>query len=75
MSKAIELAKHLETLNINNMYKSDFYWTWDKTDDEIEAVFTVADTKKGKTDRIRVCFMVEKDDAASISDVKAEIIE
>ena len=42
---------------------------------KIEAVFTVADTKKGKTDRIRVCFMVEKDDAASISDVKAEIIE
>ena len=43
MSKTVELAKHLETLHINNMYKSDFYWTWDKTDDEIEAVFTVAD--------------------------------
>ena len=32
MSKTIELAKHLEKLHINNMYKSDFYWTWDKTD-------------------------------------------
>ena len=21
----------------------DFFWTWDKTDDELEAVFTVAD--------------------------------
>ena len=30
MSKTIELAKHLEKLHINNMYKSDFYWTWDK---------------------------------------------
>ena len=29
MSKTIELARHLERLHINNMYKSDFYWTWD----------------------------------------------
>ena len=36
MSKTVELARHLETLHINNMYKTDFYWTWDKTDDEIE---------------------------------------
>ena len=43
MSKTIELAKHLETLHINNMYKSDFYWTWDKTDEELDAIFTVAD--------------------------------
>ena len=43
MSKTVELARHLETLRINNMYKSDFYWTWDKTDDEIDAIFTVAD--------------------------------
>ena len=32
MSKTTELARHLERLHINNMYKSDFYWTWDKTD-------------------------------------------
>ena len=31
MSKTVELARHLETLHINNMYKTDFYWTWDKT--------------------------------------------
>ena len=43
MSKTVELARHLETLHINNMYKSDFYWTWDKSDEEIDAVFTVAD--------------------------------
>ncbi|MCI2058582.1 MAG: knotted carbamoyltransferase YgeW [Oscillibacter sp.] len=43
MSKATELARHLETLHINNMYKNDFYWTWDKTDEEIDAIFTVAD--------------------------------
>ena len=36
MSKTIELAKHLEKLHTNNMYKSDFYWTWDKTDDVTE---------------------------------------
>ena len=43
MSKTLELARHLETLHINDMYKTDFYWTWDKTDDEIDAIFTVAD--------------------------------
>ena len=43
MSKAFELARELEKLHINNMYKQDFYWTWDKTDDEIAAVFAVAD--------------------------------
>ena len=26
MSKTVELARHLSTLNINNMYKTDFYW-------------------------------------------------
>ena len=43
MSKTLELARHLETLHINDMYKTDFYCTWDKTDDEIDAIFTVAD--------------------------------
>ena len=32
MSKTIELARHLETLHINDMYKTDFYWTWDNPD-------------------------------------------
>ena len=27
MSKTVELARHLEKLHINNMYKTDFYWT------------------------------------------------
>jgi knotted carbamoyltransferase YgeW len=33
----------LNTLKFDNMYENDFYFTWDKTDDEISAVFTVAD--------------------------------
>ncbi len=51
MSKAMELARHLETLKINNMYKEDFYWTWDKTDDELEAIFTVADALRDLRER------------------------
>ncbi len=51
MSKAVELARHLETLKINNMYKSDFYWTWDKTNDEIDAIFTVADALRDLRER------------------------
>ena len=33
----------LNKLNFKEMYKNDFFLTWEKTDDEIEAVFTVAD--------------------------------
>ena len=55
MSKAIELANHLEKLQINNMYNSDFYWTWDKTDDEIDAIFTVANALRDLRERNRSC--------------------
>ena len=53
MSKTTELARHLERLHINNMYKSDFYWTWDKTDEELEAIFTVADALRDLRERNR----------------------
>jgi len=33
----------LETLKLDEMYLNDFLLTWEKTDDEIKAVFTVAD--------------------------------
>lgn len=51
MRKAAGLAQHLETLQIKNMYKQDFYWTWDKTADELEAVFTVADALRDLRER------------------------
>jgi len=36
-------VEKLKKLEIDGMYQNDFLLTWDKTDDEIEAVFTVAD--------------------------------
>ena len=33
----------LNKLNFKEMYMNDFFLTWEKTDDELEAVFTVAD--------------------------------
>ena len=39
MSKTKEFAEKLSKLNIENMYENDFYWTWDKTDDELAANF------------------------------------
>ena len=33
----------LNSLDFKKMYEGDFFLTWEKTDDEIEAVFTVAD--------------------------------
>ncbi|GAP40666.1 knotted carbamoyltransferase YgeW [Flexilinea flocculi] len=55
MSKAIELVNQLEKLQIKNLYNSDFYWTWDKTDDEIAAIFTVADALRDLRERNRSC--------------------
>lgn len=51
MSKTIALARQLELLHINNMYKNDFYWTWDKTDEELAAVFAVADALRDLRER------------------------
>ncbi|GAA0180243.1 knotted carbamoyltransferase YgeW [Clostridium sediminicola] len=33
----------LNTLDFKNMYNNDFFLTWEKSSDELEAVFTVAD--------------------------------
>lgn len=38
-----EYIEKLEKLEYRNMYKNDFFLTWEKTDEELEAVFTVAD--------------------------------
>ena len=47
-NKAIgELSK----LNFKNMYEGDFFLTWDKTDDEIKAVWEVADALRALRER------------------------
>ncbi len=43
MSNVGQYAAKLKNLNINNMYEGDFFLTWEKSRDELEAVFTVAD--------------------------------
>ena len=48
------LQQYIEKLNgldIKNMYNNDFFLTWDKTDDEIMAVFTVADALRNLRER------------------------
>lgn len=41
----------LSKLNFNNMYEGDFFLTWDKTDDEIKAVWEVADALRALRER------------------------
>ncbi|AWI06197.1 knotted carbamoyltransferase YgeW [Clostridium drakei] len=43
MEKLKELIENLRKLNYKNMYNNDFFLTWEKTDEELKAVFTVAD--------------------------------
>ena len=48
------LQQYIEKLNgldIKNMYNNDFFLTWDKTDDEIMAVFTIADALRNLRER------------------------
>ena len=44
-------AEKLRSLSIENMYENNFFLTWDKTDDEIAAVFTVADALRDLRER------------------------
>lgn len=41
------LIKKLEGLKTENMYLNDFFHTWKESDDEIDAVFTVAEILRG----------------------------
>ncbi|MCL2695580.1 MAG: knotted carbamoyltransferase YgeW [Clostridiales bacterium] len=43
MSNVKQFTKALDKLNFENMYDGDFLLTWEKTDDEVKAVFLVAD--------------------------------
>lgn len=43
MEEIKSLIQKLEKLDHKNMYNNDFLLTWEKTDDEIHSVFTVAD--------------------------------
>ena len=51
MTKTKELADKLRSLSIDKMYENDFFLTWDKTDDEIAAVFAVADALRDLRER------------------------
>ena len=50
-----EFADKLRSLSIDNMYENNFFLTWDKTDDEIAAVFTVADALRDLRERNISC--------------------
>ena len=39
-----ELMETLKGLDYSNLYQDDFFLTWDKTQDELKAIFTVADS-------------------------------
>lgn len=51
MSIVKPYTDRLASLRMDNMYLNDFLLTWDKTDDEIAAVFTVADALRSLRER------------------------
>ncbi|MBP8639620.1 MAG: knotted carbamoyltransferase YgeW [Oscillospiraceae bacterium] len=46
-----DLMGKLDSLNYEEMYNNDFFLTWEKTQDELEAVWTVADTLRNLRER------------------------
>ena len=46
-----ELVAKLDGLSFEEMYNNDFFLTWEKTQDELEAVWTVADTLRNLRER------------------------
>lgn len=51
MADLQQYLQKLQGLKIDGMYLNDFFHTWDKTDDEIAAVFTVADALRNLRER------------------------
>jgi len=47
VTKIRELIKQLARLDYHNMYLNDFFLTWEKSEDEILATFTVAEILRG----------------------------
>ena len=43
MSLMEKFTSKLDSLHFANMYNNDFFLTWEKTREELDAVFTVAD--------------------------------
>ncbi|MHC9538726.1 MAG: knotted carbamoyltransferase YgeW [Vulcanimicrobiota bacterium] len=46
-----ELVSKLKGLNCKALFQNDFFLTWDKTQDELEAIFTVADALRDLRER------------------------
>ena len=51
MKKFKDYINELRTLRSGKMYNNDFFLTWEKTDDEIKAVWTVADALRNLRER------------------------
>ena len=46
-----EFIEKLDTLEFDKMYGNDFFLTWEKTEDELEALWTVADALRNLRER------------------------
>lgn len=46
-----KLLEKLDGLDFKNLYQDDFFHTWDKSKDELEAIFTVADTLRAMREK------------------------
>ncbi|MDD5799058.1 MAG: knotted carbamoyltransferase YgeW, partial [Coriobacteriales bacterium] len=50
-SKLQQILEQLQTLDFKGMYNTDFLHTWDKTTDELRAMYLVADALRNLRER------------------------
>lgn len=51
MAELKQLLDELKKLDTKNMYNEDFFLTWEKSDDELQAIFKVADILRGMREK------------------------
>ena len=55
-----KMIEELKKLNTSNMYLNDFFHTWKESDDEIAAVFKVAEILRGmRENKILIRFRMQ----------------
>ena len=60
------LVNHLKGYDFGNLYHDDFFHTWDKSQDELMAIFTVADALRELRENNKSCRIADSGLAISL---------
>ena len=74
-----ELLEELKGYEFSNLYHDDFHHTWDKTQDEVQAIFAVADAlrrlREEKNLSQEYILYLEQERSQSIKEISTSILD